>query len=235
MGRESRHAAYIVLAAWALLVGVGLLARGCRDEPVPSRAPVALQREILAERVTETEREESQLVAQLVAAAPQFRPIPGRLLAVPNLAPQRRRALINRGRAHGVREGQGVVCRLGLVGRVSRVHEHSAWVILADDPEFRVVMISRRHSTRIIARGGPDRGRLESLFHEHPPDYEPGDVAITAGDAIYPRGILLGEVTAATAAPPRVSVRLPLDPADAGVIAVLAPPTEAEELEEERP
>jgi rod shape-determining protein MreC len=116
---------------------------------------------------------------------------------------------LDRGTADGVREGMPVVGPLvstpaatteasaagGLIGQTVDVTAHSAKVRLITDQSSGVAAMVQSNRTEGVVRGAID-GVLSLDFISHETTVKAGDVVITSGmGGVYPKGILVGEVT----------------------------------------
>jgi rod shape-determining protein MreC len=106
------------------------------------------------------------------------------------------------GRRDGVREDDPVVTEDGLVGRVTRVTDSEARVMLLTDDQSAVSAVDiATKASGIVRRGRGPRAplRLDRVPKEQ--RIRPGDTVVTAGwrsprlSSIYPRGIPIGIVT----------------------------------------
>ena len=106
------------------------------------------------------------------------------------------------GRKDGVREDDPVVTEDGLVGRVTRVSEREARVMLLTDDQSAVSAVDvATDASGIVRRGQGPRAplRLDRVPKEQ--RIKPGDTIVTAGwrsprlSSIYPKGIPIGSVT----------------------------------------
>lgn len=110
--------------------------------------------------------------------------------------------LIDRGSQDGVVKGMIALQEGGLVGRVERVANHHATVLLLTDPNHAVDVWTQRSRVRglLVGRGGVAQfqrtvgvTRLEYL--EEGMDILPGDVVVTTGlEGRYPKGVPVGTV-----------------------------------------
>jgi rod shape-determining protein MreC len=104
-------------------------------------------------------------------------------------------ALINGGSTDGIKKDQAVISDSGLIGRVVDVGEHSARVLLLNDINSRVPVITE--STReksILIGSNTDRPTLAYLTADH--KINVGERVVTSGDGgIFPAGIPVGVVT----------------------------------------
>jgi rod shape-determining protein MreC len=116
---------------------------------------------------------------------------------------------LDRGTADGVHEGMPVVGSLGsvpehateasaaggLVGETIDVTQHSCRVRLITDQNSGVSAMIQANRTEGIVHGSIDGG-LSLDFVSHETTVKPGDVVITSGmGGVYPKGLLVGEVT----------------------------------------
>ncbi len=100
---------------------------------------------------------------------------------------------IDRGKNSGITPGTAVVSSGVLVGTVEKVEEFSSTVFLSSDPEYRVRGLGQDGRAQGIVRGQLGYGYLfdkitqaESLAN--------GELVITAGSGLIPKGILIGQV-----------------------------------------
>lgn len=108
--------------------------------------------------------------------------------------------IINKGTAEGIDVLMPVIGPKGLVGRVGRVFNHSAQVLLITDPNNAVDVFVQRSRARALLMGTSRRAemragaylsRLEYLRRVS--DVNEGDIIVTSGfDQIYPPGIPVG-------------------------------------------
>lgn len=104
--------------------------------------------------------------------------------------------IINKGASHGVLPLMPVVCAQGAVGRVIWSSPHYAKLLLLIDPNSGVDVIVQRSRARGVAEGAPG-GELRLKYLIHTEDVRLGDKVITSGAAgVYPKGILVGTVSA---------------------------------------
>ena len=116
---------------------------------------------------------------------------------------------LDRGTADGIHEGMPVVGSLGavpehateasaaggLIGQTMDVTAHSARVRLITDQNSGVAAMVQSNRTEGIVHGSIDGG-LSLDFISHETTVKPGDVVITSGmGGIFPKGLLVGEVT----------------------------------------
>lgn len=107
--------------------------------------------------------------------------------------------VINRGTAHGIAKDMAVVTPQGLVGSVVQAYGSSAKVQLILDPRSAVGGLVQRPESRVaaIVEGNAAKPLAPKMVNiARDADIIKGDKIITSGfGGIYPKGILLGEVT----------------------------------------
>ena len=103
--------------------------------------------------------------------------------------------LLDRGRSDGVRSGMPVISDDGLVGLVVATSYTAAKTKLLLDRQTAIDGTVQRSRARGIVRGrGGDE--LEFEFVARGGDVQVGDLVITSGlGGVYPKGLLIGEVT----------------------------------------
>ena len=104
---------------------------------------------------------------------------------------------INRGEDDGVRAGMPVVTADGLIGRVKRATGAYADVELVTDQTSKVAALVQRSRVRATATGagGARPLALDNVLRTD--DVEEGDLVITSGtDGVFPKGLVVGRVTA---------------------------------------
>lgn len=107
--------------------------------------------------------------------------------------------IIDVGARDGVRPDMVVVEPRGLVGRITRVTERTATVMLLTDPQSGVGVRTSRGDEAGVALGDPRRspGHLTVRFFARDPDVRPGDALVTSGyGRVFPPGLEVGDVTA---------------------------------------
>ncbi len=166
-----------------------------------------LQQELVLQetalRSIEEMQQERERLQQLMARVPELlRPILGARVVLHNLHAPFKIIVIDRGAAHGVVPGMIAIASGGLVGRVERVTNRHAAILLLTDPNHAVDVIAQRSRVRGILQG---RGTV-SNFHQEGGitrlgflqgnvDLQEGDALLTSGlDGRYPPGVPVGEV-----------------------------------------
>ena len=105
---------------------------------------------------------------------------------------------IDRGSADGLQEKMMVLTRQGsLVGSISRVLEHTAWVTLITDQTSAVGALIQESRVQGVVVGAAD-GTLTMEFVEETADVKEGDLVTTSGvGGRHPPGELIGQVVEA--------------------------------------
>ena len=103
-------------------------------------------------------------------------------------------ALINAGRDKQVQLGHAVATSDGLIGHIVRVGRSSARVLLLNDLNSQISVMSQRSQSRAIMIGtNSDKPRLDYISRQG--DWLSGDRVVTSGDdGILPSGIKIGTV-----------------------------------------
>jgi len=106
--------------------------------------------------------------------------------------------VIGKGDADGVHKNMAVVSPFGVVGQTTTVSAHSARVLLITDHNSGVDAVVQRSRARGIVEGALDGGCVMKYL-KRGEDVEVGDRIVTSGlDGIFPKGIMIGEVTHVT-------------------------------------
>jgi rod shape-determining protein MreC len=104
---------------------------------------------------------------------------------------------IDRGSRDGIELGAAIVSHEGVVGRVAKLSENYADVILLVDSNSSTdVLVQRtRARARIRGLGGDDGLGIEVQYLARTADVQPGDALITSGlSQAFPKGLLVGRV-----------------------------------------
>ncbi|HOW42562.1 MAG TPA: rod shape-determining protein MreC [Candidatus Omnitrophota bacterium] len=104
--------------------------------------------------------------------------------------------IIDKGTTHGIRKGYVIVTFLGLAGRVVDAGQATSVVMLINDPHVSVSSrIQRTRQEGMVS--GSLGGTLIMKFLPKDSDIAVGDQVITSGlTPLYPKGLLIGSVTA---------------------------------------
>jgi rod shape-determining protein MreC len=104
--------------------------------------------------------------------------------------------IIDKGQADGVQRGLPAVTSLGVVGQIVEVSSHQSRLLLLIDRNSAADALVQRTRARGIVKGtSGDECYLDYVLHED--DIRVGDLVISSGfDGVYPKGLLIGTVTA---------------------------------------
>lgn len=161
--------------------------------------------EVLRGRIAELEQENLQYREALIASGhleqiAQMRSelatpmLPAEVVGQ-DVSPWYRSLLLDRGNRDRVRTGMPVVTDQGLVGLVTASSPEASRTMLLLDTQSAVDGVVQRSRARGIIRGGSSGLVFE--FYARGDDVEMGDTVITSGlGGIYPKALLIGEVTA---------------------------------------
>jgi rod shape-determining protein MreC len=106
-------------------------------------------------------------------------------------------AIIDQGKAQGVKNGLPVLAPQGIVGRVVETYPQYAKVMLIVDRKSGAEAVVQRSRVRGIIQGkGGNRCSLD--YVPKSADVQAGDLVLASGlGGIYPKGLVFGKVTAA--------------------------------------
>jgi rod shape-determining protein MreC len=104
--------------------------------------------------------------------------------------------LISRGSRDGVRPHSVVVTRAGLVGQVWEVSPTTSSVVLLTDPQYGSVggRVQRANSRAEGVCHGDASSTLTMIDLRNDANIKPGDLIVTSGYSVFPKGILIGKV-----------------------------------------
>lgn len=104
---------------------------------------------------------------------------------------------VDRGTTSGIEKGMAVVTPDGIVGKVLAAYPTASQVLLATDPSFAAGVVSQKSHVRGILKGlGHGNCRVDYVQNEE--KVEMGEWFYTSGDdRIFPKGMPVGQVTAA--------------------------------------
>ncbi|HZK13609.1 MAG TPA: rod shape-determining protein MreC [Desulfobaccales bacterium] len=123
-----------------------------------------------------------------------------------------RSAIINQGKAQGVKEGLPVLAPQGIVGRIVGIYPEYAKVMLIVDRKSSADAMVQRTRIRGMLKGkGGNRCSLE--FVPKSADVQVGDLVLASGlVGLYPKGLVFGKVTAANKKNPGVFQEIEVSP-----------------------
>jgi rod shape-determining protein MreC len=123
-----------------------------------------------------------------------------------------RSAIINQGKAQGVKDGLPVLAPQGIVGRIVGVYpEYSKVMLIVDRKSSADAMVQRTRVRGMLKGQGGNRCVLE--FVPKSADVQVGDLVLASGlVGLYPKGLVLGKVTAANKKNPGVFQEIEVTP-----------------------
>lgn len=106
--------------------------------------------------------------------------------------------VLDRGERDGIAAGMAVVCADGVVGRIAQASPHGSRVLLLSDHNSGVDALVQRTRARGLVEGALNRS-CSMKYIKRGDELDVGDVVVTSGlDGIFPKGILIGRVSALT-------------------------------------
>lgn len=183
------------------------------------RRTLAAQRQEPA-RLEELTREVDRLRRLLRVKQDAPRPAVAVRVIGRDATPWFRTLLLDAGRDLHLDEGVAVVTESGLAGQLFEVGPTTARALLMTDPRFRaaaLVQRSRAHGVVV----GTAQGRCYLVYLASADAAQPGDLVMTSGGGVIPKGLAVGEV-----------VRVERDPSGLSWAALVKPAVNAGVLEE---
>jgi rod shape-determining protein MreC len=124
-----------------------------------------------------------------------------------------RTLVLEGGSGEGLDAGMAVLSIGGVVGKLIAVGPSSSRVLLINDHNSALDAFDQRSRVRGIVAGVVDDG-LVMKYVDRSEDVKPGDTIITSGlDGTFPRGLLVGEVTAVRREGPGLFLAVSVAPA----------------------
>lgn len=121
--------------------------------------------------------------------------------------------IISQGSRSGFRRDMAVVSNDGVVGKLIAVAPDVSRVLLIDDHNSALDAVDQRSRARGIVAGVIDDG-LTMKYVDRSEDIKAGDSIVTSGmDGIFPRGLLVGQVTAVSKDGPGLFLNIAVQPA----------------------
>lgn len=112
--------------------------------------------------------------------------------------------IINKGLNDGISRNKAVISAKGLVGRIVETGRYSSKIQLITDPNSKVGVLIQRNRQGGILVGRPD-GKCKMIYIALDSDVKAQDKVISAGyGAVYPKDILVGEITTVDRQPGRL-------------------------------
>jgi rod shape-determining protein MreC len=123
-----------------------------------------------------------------------------------------RSAIINQGKAQGVKEGLPVLAPQGIVGRIVGIYpEYSKVMLIVDRKSGADAMVQRTRIRGMLKGKGGNRCSLE--FVPKSADVQVGDLVLASGlVGLYPKGLVFGKVTTANKKNPGVFQEIEVSP-----------------------
>ncbi|WP_428328885.1 rod shape-determining protein MreC [Mucilaginibacter sp.] len=104
---------------------------------------------------------------------------------------------INKGAKQGIVKGFGVICNLGLVGKVVFVSDHFSVIqsLLHKDSQFSAMLATNKEIGSIEWGDelDPHKGVLKDVSNNAQPKI--GDLVVTSGYSLFPEGIPIGKIS----------------------------------------
>lgn len=124
-----------------------------------------------------------------------------------------RTVVLEGGSVQGFEAGMAVLSTEGVVGKLIAVGPSSSRVLLINDHNSALDAFDQRSRVRGIVAGQVDDG-LVMKYVDRSEDVKSGDTIITSGlDGVFPRGLLVGEVTAVVREGPGLFLTVEVAPA----------------------
>jgi rod shape-determining protein MreC len=121
--------------------------------------------------------------------------------------------ILGQGSAGGLRPGMAVLSNQGVVGRIIDTSPHASRVLLIDDHNSALDGFDQRSRARGIVAGMVDDGVIMK-YVDRSQDIRTHDTIVTSGlDGIFPRGLLVGNVSGVHREGPGLFLAVQLAPA----------------------
>jgi rod shape-determining protein MreC len=106
------------------------------------------------------------------------------------------RVQLDKGRGDGVRNGEGVFDREGVVGQVTRTDAHTSVITLLTDPRIWMSTRVGRNGLLAVVQGDPSGSRLLKVHYvPADADLQVGDLLRTTGDGkVFPPGLPVARI-----------------------------------------
>ncbi len=185
---------------------------GLRSENEELRQKLA-ESELEIAKLREDAAESERLRAMLEIRSSSANRLVGTRIVAHEATRSGRELKIDKGIEDHLRADLAVITPAGLVGKISRVTTHSAFVRPLLSRNCRVsARIARSRSEGIVEWSGGSR--LTLAFLPFRADARPGDEVVTSGvGGVFPRGVPVGRVTTIGSDPRDGSTRVELEPA----------------------
>jgi len=124
-----------------------------------------------------------------------------------------RTLILSEGSSDGLRRDMAVISTAGVVGKLIAVAPNASRVLLINDHNSGLDAFDQRGRSRGIVTGLLDGG-LTMKYVDRTEDVKPGDSVVTSGmDGIFPRGLLVGQITRVSQQGPGLFLNIDIQPA----------------------
>jgi rod shape-determining protein MreC len=124
-----------------------------------------------------------------------------------------RTLILSQGSNGGLRRDLPVISTAGVVGKLIAVAPNASRVLLIDDHNSGLDAFDQRSRARGIIAGLLN-GELTMKYVDRTEDVKPGDSVVTSGmDGIFPRGLLVGQITRISQEGPGLFLNVDIRPA----------------------
>ncbi len=124
-----------------------------------------------------------------------------------------RTLILSEGSTDGLRRDMAVISTEGVVGKLIAVAPNASRVLLINDHNSGLDAFDQRSRARGIVAGVVD-GSLTMKYVDRTEDVKPGDAVVTSGmDGVFPRGLLVGQITQVSQEGPGLFLNIDIRPA----------------------
>lgn len=124
-----------------------------------------------------------------------------------------RTLILSQGSSSGLRRDMAVISTEGVVGKLIAVAPNASRVLLINDHNSGLDAFDQRSRARGIVAGLLN-GELTMKYVDRTEDVKPGDSVVTSGmDGIFPRGLLVGQITRVSQEGPGLFLNVDIRPA----------------------
>jgi rod shape-determining protein MreC len=124
-----------------------------------------------------------------------------------------RTLVLSQGSSDGLRRDMAVISTEGVVGKLIAVAPDASRVLLINDHNSGLDAFDQRSRARGIVAGQLN-GDLTMKYVDRTEDVKPGDSVVTSGmDGIFPRGLLVGQITRVSQEGPGLFLNIDIRPA----------------------
>jgi rod shape-determining protein MreC len=124
-----------------------------------------------------------------------------------------RTLILSQGGSSGLAPGMGVIATGGVVGKLIASSRNASRVMLLNDHNCAIDAFVQRSRVRGIVSGVADDGVIMK-YVERTADIKVGDAVVTSGlDGVFPRGLLIGSISAIERQGPGLFLNVSINPA----------------------